>query len=111
MSQNKKTVQTFMDAFNISDHAALLSCLTDDIEWVIPGTNNVCPGGNGVFRPTIVASGQVIGLWKRKEAAKKAQLELAPFDILPARLGKAIDAATSRYAAFLGKPVSHTSTS
>ena len=72
--------------------------------------DNVCPGGNGVFRPTIVGSGQVVGLWKRKEAAKKAQLELQPFDKLPAGLGKPIDSAVSRYTAFLGKPVSHIST-
>jgi len=37
MSQNKLTVQKYMDAFAKSDHAAVLSCLTDDVEWVIPG--------------------------------------------------------------------------
>jgi uncharacterized protein len=37
MSQNKQTVQKYFDAFGISDHAAILSCLTDDVEWVIPG--------------------------------------------------------------------------
>ena len=71
-------------------------------------SDNVCPGGNGVFRPTLVASGLVLGLWRRKEAAKKAQVELQPFAKLPARLGKPIDYAASRYAAFLGKPVSVT---
>lgn len=37
MSQNKQTVQKYMDAFTETDHAAILSCLTDDVEWVIPG--------------------------------------------------------------------------
>ena len=37
MSPNKQTVQNYMDAFRRSDHAAVLSCLTDDVEWVIPG--------------------------------------------------------------------------
>jgi uncharacterized protein len=37
MSQNKQTVQKYFDAFGISDHTAILSCLTDDVEWVIPG--------------------------------------------------------------------------
>jgi ketosteroid isomerase-like protein len=37
MSQNKRTVETYMRAFGESDHAQVLSCLTDDIEWVIPG--------------------------------------------------------------------------
>ena len=37
MSQNKQTVQKYMDAFTRTDHAAVLSCLTDDVEWVLPG--------------------------------------------------------------------------
>ena len=37
MSPNKQTVQKYMDAFNRSDHAEVLSCLADDIEWVVPG--------------------------------------------------------------------------
>lgn len=37
MTQNKQTVQAYMDAFNKTDHAAILSHLTDDVEWFIPG--------------------------------------------------------------------------
>jgi ketosteroid isomerase-like protein len=37
MSANKQTVRKYMDAFARSDHAEVLSCLTDDVEWVIPG--------------------------------------------------------------------------
>jgi uncharacterized protein len=37
MSRNKQTVQAYMDAFARTDHAAVLSCLTDDVEWLIPG--------------------------------------------------------------------------
>ena len=37
MSGNKQTVQKYMDAFTKTDHAEVLSCLTDDVEWVIPG--------------------------------------------------------------------------
>ena len=37
MSQNKLTVNKYMDAFNKTDHAAILSCLTEDVEWVLPG--------------------------------------------------------------------------
>ncbi len=37
MSKNKQTVQKYMDAFGKTDHATILSCLTDDIEWFIPG--------------------------------------------------------------------------
>jgi|SRR5688572_10540305 uncharacterized protein len=41
MSPNKQTVQRYMDAFARSDHAEVLSCLTDDVEWVIPGMFHV----------------------------------------------------------------------
>ena len=38
MSLNKDTVRKYIDGFNKSDHAQILSCLTDDIEWLMPGT-------------------------------------------------------------------------
>jgi ketosteroid isomerase-like protein len=37
MSPNKQTVQKYIEGFNKSDHLQILSCLTDDIEWVMPG--------------------------------------------------------------------------
>lgn len=37
MSRNKETVQAYMDAFARTDHAGVLACLTDDVEWVLPG--------------------------------------------------------------------------
>ena len=37
MTQNKKTVETYLDGFRKSDHAQILSCLTDDIEWTVFG--------------------------------------------------------------------------
>ncbi len=37
MSRNKQTVQQYMDAFTRLDYAEILSCLTDDVEWVAPG--------------------------------------------------------------------------
>jgi uncharacterized protein len=41
MSRNKQTVQSYMNAFARSDHAAVLACLTDDVEWVVPGAFHV----------------------------------------------------------------------
>ncbi len=41
MSPNKQTVQHYMDAFARTDHAAVLACLTDDVEWDIPGMVHV----------------------------------------------------------------------
>jgi ketosteroid isomerase-like protein len=37
MTENKATVLRYMDGFNRSDHEAILACLTDDVEWLIPG--------------------------------------------------------------------------
>lgn len=37
MSANKKTVERYLDGFRAGDHAKVLSCLTDDVEWVLPG--------------------------------------------------------------------------
>jgi ketosteroid isomerase-like protein len=37
MTENKKMVEKYMDGFNKSDHKQILSCLTEDIEWILPG--------------------------------------------------------------------------
>jgi ketosteroid isomerase-like protein len=37
MSQNIETVNTYLDGFRRNDHAQILSCLTDDIEWTVFG--------------------------------------------------------------------------
>jgi len=38
MSANKQTVQSYLSASGENDHAALLACLTDDVEWIVPGS-------------------------------------------------------------------------
>jgi uncharacterized protein len=37
MSSNKITVEKYIDGFNTGDHGQILSCLTDDVEWLMPG--------------------------------------------------------------------------
>jgi len=37
MTENKKMVDRYMDGFRRTDHEQILSCLTDDVEWEIPG--------------------------------------------------------------------------
>jgi ketosteroid isomerase-like protein len=34
-------VQEYLEAFRRSDHARVLACLTDDVEWQIPGVFHV----------------------------------------------------------------------
>lgn len=41
MTGNKRAVDQYMDGFRKSDHAQILSCLTDDVEWEIPGAFHV----------------------------------------------------------------------
>ena len=37
MTPNKRTIELYMDGFRRTDRPQILSCLTDDVEWVIPG--------------------------------------------------------------------------
>lgn len=37
MSRNTDTVNRYVDGFRKNDHAQILSCLTDDIEWTVFG--------------------------------------------------------------------------
>jgi uncharacterized protein len=37
MTDNKKTVENYMDGFRRTDRSLILSCLTEDVEWTIPG--------------------------------------------------------------------------
>jgi ketosteroid isomerase-like protein len=41
MTENQRTVETYMDGFNENDHAKILACLTDDVEWILPGVYHV----------------------------------------------------------------------
>lgn len=37
MTNNKKTVDKYMEGFRRSDHSMILECLADDVVWVMPG--------------------------------------------------------------------------
>lgn len=37
MSENKKTVESYMNAFEKGDRQRVLACLTDDVVWILPG--------------------------------------------------------------------------
>jgi uncharacterized protein len=41
MTKNKNTVDRYIDGFRRSDHEQILACLTDDVEWEIPGAFHV----------------------------------------------------------------------
>lgn len=37
MSEQKQIVEKYMDGFRTTDHKKILSCLTDDVIWEMPG--------------------------------------------------------------------------
>lgn len=65
----------------------------------------VVPGGNGVFQPTILAAGRVIGTWRRATGRAGVSVEARPFDGLTAAQAKAFTRSASGYARFLGRPL------
>jgi hypothetical protein len=63
----------------------------------------IVPGGNGIFKPMVVADGQIVGTWKR--TLKKGAIDIVVrfFAAVTVSHG-AIAAAAGRYCAFLGLP-------
>jgi ketosteroid isomerase-like protein len=37
VSENRRVVERYLEGFRRSDHQQVLSCLTEDVEWVMPG--------------------------------------------------------------------------
>jgi Winged helix DNA-binding domain len=65
----------------------------------------VVPGKNGVFFPTIVVGGRVVGTWKRKLKKNSVDITLSPFAHLDDLDEGGIEAARS-YSDFVGLPLS-----
>ncbi len=62
----------------------------------------VVPGMNGIFRPTLVERGQVIGTWLRKRMARSVRVTVSGFDTLTSAQRDAVTAPAEQYAAFVG---------
>ncbi|MCL2536466.1 MAG: winged helix DNA-binding domain-containing protein [Nocardiaceae bacterium] len=52
--------------------------------------NRLQPGGNGMFSPTVVDGGRVVGTWKRAGRGTAARARAIPFTAFTARTEKAI---------------------
>jgi DNA glycosylase AlkZ-like len=76
-----------------------------DRSLVLNPTHNeaVLPGGNGVFRSTVVRGGHVVGTWKRSLAIKKVTIEVWPLVTLSATARRRIHGEFEHYARFLGR--------
>ncbi len=65
----------------------------------------ILPGRNGVFRPTIVQDGEVIGTWKRALTARGVALTADLFAGSGDRVTRGVEREGQRYARFLGRKV------
>jgi len=68
-------------------------------------TEAIVPGGNGIFKPTIVADGEVVGTWRRTLRAREVVIEAIPFGRLSGAVHEGLTQAAQAYAAFIGRPV------
>ena len=64
--------------------------------------DRVVPGGNGVFRATIVRGGSVIATWTRTLARDRVRITVEPFSSLSAPARADAHRALESYAAYLG---------
>jgi hypothetical protein len=78
-----------------------------DRSAVLPAehADRIVPGGNGVFLPTIVANGRVVGTWRRTERAKDILVAAEPFEPLTKRTTLGFERAIAGYGSFTGKTV------
>jgi hypothetical protein len=65
----------------------------------------IVPGSNGVFMPTIVVNGRVVGIWKRAVKKKAVTITPEPFAPLKEDESRAFQTTAQRYGEFLGLPV------
>lgn len=63
-----------------------------DRSAVLPAefADRIVPGGNGVFRPTVVSDGRVVGTWRHTGRGARRTLEAVPFESFPEQVAEAI---------------------
>jgi hypothetical protein len=62
----------------------------------------IIPGGNGVFQPTIVRDGRVVGTWRRVLKKGRVEVRPEPFSELSAADRRATERAFAGFALYLG---------
>jgi hypothetical protein len=66
---------------------------------------DVVPGNNGMFLPTIVVNGEIVGTWRRTVRAKGVEVLAQPWSDLSATTRRGVEKAATRYAEHLGLPL------
>jgi hypothetical protein len=80
-----------------------------DRSLVLPPAHadKIVPGGNGVFRKTIVSAGQVVGTWEASRSRGSVVVVPQPFDdvngLRPAAQ-RSFELQAAKYRRFLGPP-------
>lgn len=54
--------------------------------------DRIVPGGNGMFRPTVVSGGRVLGTWARSGRSRGPSVAATPFTDFPAEVATAVPA-------------------
>jgi hypothetical protein len=77
-----------------------------DRDSVIDPTHKakVVPGGNGVFKPTLIVDGQIAGIWQKTIKKSHVDIRVTPFWPLDISQ-KELEKAAQPYATFIGKSV------
>lgn len=65
--------------------------------------DRVVPGGNGIFRATIVRAGKVVATWTRTIKRDRVDISVEPFDSLSAKARVETTTALEAYADYLGR--------
>lgn len=69
----------------------------------------VVPGGNGIYRPMVVAGGRIVGTWQRSVTGRELVVQVAPFED-GALAASGLAAPARRYATFFRLPPPRVST-
>jgi hypothetical protein len=67
--------------------------------------DTIVPGGNGMFLPTLVVRGEVVGTWRRERGRRVVRATAAPFAPLSGAAERGFGVAMRRYGRFLGSDV------
>lgn len=83
----------------------LLGYRSRDVTLPDEHLGRVVPGRNLVFQPTVVADGEVSGIWRRKQARSSITVEVELFEPPSDSRWAAIARAAAAYGRFLGRDV------
>lgn len=65
----------------------------------------VVPGGNGIFKHTVIDKGRVVALWQRALMAKAVRITFTPLATLGTVARSRVEEAANEYAGYVGRPL------